>query len=547
MDLNSSWLFSIPSGIVKFLTTGTSFHLSREKGLELETSVNEKVLATLCWDIRSTRKVELRILDTERFNTINNSKIQSSSPELLDGIRWLVGTDGRFDSVLNMKDVVDKVASAELVKRQIAPDFANAMALFYSKKTSDRAELVTIRKFFEERIEKEIRNFWWDVYQAYLPNEKGSLQVLPNFEFQGGKRVKAGKIMKSGKQILIPKLDNLMKEYISSSELVAPKDIKWKRAKSQFASEVIYGFQTSRPHVCTSTSCTEIVMDIKEETFHDVYITMAKRVFLINGSDELEFANQELVQFSSECRFLYQKYCKQYSSPQHELYCFVQDTYEACAVKHENDAKSRPKLTIEKIEEVVEKMLGHPNTDSQLLVDNVDPLEFCNHLTSEWYKTNYAFSHINFINMKVDSTYGFLMKLGGKFQNKWQDRYFVLDRVLGLLVYWKKPPSRFFDQSAGVIHVSDLQELESVELGPPKIFSLLLHPKDKLKKVYQLGAMKSEDMERWQKDIKKAMVEWQDLGLPDGQTEKMMFRIRHASQYAIMQSTFCAPEMSVKQ
>jgi hypothetical protein len=45
----------------------------------------------------------------------------------------------------------------------MAPDFANAMALFYSKKTSERAELVTIRKYFEEKIEKELRNFWWDI------------------------------------------------------------------------------------------------------------------------------------------------------------------------------------------------------------------------------------------------------------------------------------------------------------------------------------------------------------------------------------------------
>jgi hypothetical protein len=64
------------------------------------------------------------------------------------------------------------------------------------------------------------------------------------------------------------------------------------------------------------------------------------------------------------------------------------------------------------------------------------------------------------------------------------ERYFVLDRVLGLLAWWKKPPSRFFEQPSGMIHVSDVQELEAIELGPPKIYSLLLHPKDKLKKVY---------------------------------------------------------------
>jgi len=411
---------------------------------------------------------------------------------------------------------------------------------------------VTIRKYFEEKIEKELRNFWWDVYQAYLPNEKGSLQVLPNFEFQGGTRVKATKIMKSGKKVLIPKLDLLVKEYVPSTDsTVCAKDICWKTAKSQFCSEIIYGHQSSQPQICTSTSCTEVVEEVKGETYHDIYITMAKRVFLINGAADLDSANNELVQFSSECRFMYQKYYKLYEAQQHELYCFVQDTFEACGVKTglgENETKNMTKLTIEKIEEVVGKMLGHPNTDPQLLVDSVDPSEFCSHLSSEWYKTNYAFSHINFINLKVSNTYGFLMKLGGKFQNKWQDRYFVLDRVLGLLIYWPKPPSQFFEQPAGMIHVSDLQELEPVELNQtPKIFTLLLHPKDKLKKVYQLGTLKGEDMERWQKDIKKAMREWNDLNLADGQTIKNMFRIRQATQYAIMQQTLCASEMSVKQ
>eukprot|EP00026_Physarum_polycephalum_P005668 Phypoly_transcript_05703.p1 GENE.Phypoly_transcript_05703~~Phypoly_transcript_05703.p1 ORF type:complete len:452 (+),score=79.80 Phypoly_transcript_05703:409-1764(+) len=451
-----------------------------------------------------------------------------------------------------MKDVVDKVASAELIKRKMAPDFANAMALFYSKKTSERAELQTIRKHFEEKIEKELRNFWWDVYQAYLPNEKGSLLVLPNFEFQGGTRMKAIKNVKSGKKVLIPKLESLVKEYVPSNDSGASaKDTSWKTAKSKYSSEVIYGNQASRPQMCTSTSCTEVVQEVKGETFHDIYITMAKRVFLIDGAADLDFANNELVQFSAECRFMYQKYYKQYSSQQHELYCYVQDIFEACGVQTglgENETKNHAKLTIEKIEEVVGKMLGHPNTDSQLLVDNVDPSEFCNHLSTEWYKTNYAFSHINFINLKVSNTYGFLMKLGGKFQNKWQDRYFVLDRVLGLLIYWPKPPSHFFEQPAGMIHVSDLQQLEPVELPSPKIFTLLLHPKDKLKKVYQLGTMKEEDLEKWHKDIQKAMREWQDLNLTtEAQTIKSHFRIRQATQYAITQQTECASEMSVKQ
>jgi hypothetical protein len=38
-------------------------------------------------------------------------------------------------------------------------------------------------------------------------------------------------------------------------------------------------------------------------------------------------------------------------------------------------------------------------------------------------------------------------------------------------------------------------------------------------------------MERWQKDISKATREWQDLALPEGQTLKSMFRLRHATQY----------------
>lgn len=93
--------------------------------------------------------------------------------------------------MLNMKDVVDKVASAELIKRKyafssltiiflfifmrflikriliscrIVPDFANAIAMFYSKKTGDRPELVTLRKQIEERIEKMVKNFWWDIH-----------------------------------------------------------------------------------------------------------------------------------------------------------------------------------------------------------------------------------------------------------------------------------------------------------------------------------------------------------------------------------------------
>lgn len=101
--------------------------------------------------------------------------------------RWLVTAEGRFDSVLNMKDMVDKVASAELIKRKyahkiilyfpfiysfiillitkirIAPDSANAISLLYSKKTSDRHDLVTLRKQIEEKIEKMVKNFWWDI------------------------------------------------------------------------------------------------------------------------------------------------------------------------------------------------------------------------------------------------------------------------------------------------------------------------------------------------------------------------------------------------
>jgi hypothetical protein len=217
MEVKSSWLFATPAGIVKFLTSGTSFHLSKEKGLVCDTSVNEKVLATLCWEVRSSRKVELRILDTERFNTVSDAKIEYLFPERLDGIRWLVSTEGRFDGVLNMRDVVDKIASAELIRRRIVQDFPHAMALFYSKKSGDKPELLLLRKVIEETIEKELRNFWWDIFQAYLPNEKGSLQVLPNFVYNDSKRVKATKRMMSGKKILIPKLDALLRENPSLS------------------------------------------------------------------------------------------------------------------------------------------------------------------------------------------------------------------------------------------------------------------------------------------------------------------------------------------
>ena len=35
MDVNSSWLFSSPTGDVKFITSGASYQLSKEKVLEL--------------------------------------------------------------------------------------------------------------------------------------------------------------------------------------------------------------------------------------------------------------------------------------------------------------------------------------------------------------------------------------------------------------------------------------------------------------------------------------------------------------------------------
>lgn len=75
------------------------------------------------------------------------------------------------------------------------------------------------------------------------------------------------------------------------------------------------------------------------------------------------------------------------------------------------------------IEKVLAKILGHPNNEPQLVVDTIDPLEFCNHLMKDCYKTNYAFSHINFLFLRAEPTYGYLMKLGGKLKNKWQERY----------------------------------------------------------------------------------------------------------------------------
>lgn len=61
------------------------------------------------------------------------------------------------------------------------------------------------------------------------------------------------------------------------------------------------------------------------------------------------------------------------------------------------------KLTIEKIEEVVARMLGHPNTDTQLLVDNVTPSEFFQFISSELYKTNYAFRFASLIIIVINS------------------------------------------------------------------------------------------------------------------------------------------------
>lgn len=192
-------------------------------------------------------------------------------------------------------------------------------------------------------------------------------------------------------------------------------------------------------------------------------------------------------------------------------------------------------------------MLGHPNNEPQLVVDTIDSTEFCSHLLKDCYKTNYAFSHINFMFMKVEYTYGYLNKLGGKLKNKWQERYFMLDRVLGVLVYWQKMPVRLFEPSTGMIHVSDLQDCEKVELGPTKIIGLLLIPKDKTMKTYQLGAASMGEVDRWMKEIKKAIQEWQDLKIStDTNLLKILFRVRNATQYSISQHLQCVTETPVE-
>lgn len=545
MDVKTSWLFSSPTGSVKFLTCGTSYQLLKEKGVVCDTSVTEKILATLSWEVRSTGKAEIRILETVRINVVSDIKIEYLLPERMDGIRWLVSPEGRFLSVLNMKDVVDKIASAELIKRRVVPDFAHAMSLFYSKKTADRHDLLLLRKTFEDSIEREVRNFWWDIFHAYLPNEKGHLEVLPNFEFGNSTRVKATKTMKFGNfrnKSLVNRLDGLLREYVSNLETA---DLQWKDARWEYSSEVIYGELASQPHICTSLSRMEVTTDVKGEPFQDVYNTMLRRIFLWNGpAVEVDVANREINRFSSECRFAYQKDWAQFLTVhpaiQHELYSYVQNVYDGLGI-----GKSA-KLNPAKIEAVLGKMLGHPNNEPQLVVDAIDSQEFCNHLMKDCYKTNYAFSHINFLFLRVDPINGYLTKLGGKLKNKWQERYFVLDRVLGLLVYWQKLPVRAFEPATGLIHMMDIQDVEK-DVTPGKEPSLLLIPRDKTKKTYVLGVTQGEDLDRWMKELKKAMQEWQDLKIPvDSSFLKQIFRIRSASQFAVTHLQ-CVTEMPVEE
>jgi len=257
--------------------------------------------------------------------------------------------------------------------------------------------------------------------------------------------------------------------------------------------------------------------------------------------------DQDLNKFASECRFSYQKDWAQFitihkNAIHHELYSYVQDVYESC------NLGKNVKMNPAQIGTVLEKMLGHPNNEPQLVVETIDVTEFCSHLMKECYKTNYAFSHINFLFMKVEYTYGYLSKLGGKLKNKWQERYFILDRVLGVLVYWKTIPVRLFEPSAGIIHVNDFQECEKAELGPTKVAGLNLIPKDKTKKMYQLGASSESDAARWMKEIRKAIQEWQDLKITtDTNLLKQLFRVRYATQYSINQHLQCVTEVPAEE
>lgn len=346
------------------------------------------------------------------------------------------------------------------------------------------------------------------------------------------------KTLKFGKKGLINRLDALLKEHIPQQLELVAVDLQLKNAAWEHSSDIIYGEQSTRPHICTSYSRMEVTTSVKGEVFQDVSIIMSRRVFLWDATImDVAVANREISQFASDCRFSYQKDWTQFSNAHkniipRELYSYIQDTYEAC-----NIFKGR--MNANKIEAVLEKMLGHANNEPQLVVMTIDSFEFATHLLKECYKTNYAFSHLNFLFMKVELVYGFLMKLGGKLKNKWQERYFVFDRVLGLLIYWQKPPVRLFEPVTGMIHTLDLLDCEKkVEPGggPGRMVNLLLIPKDKTNKVYQLGSTSESEVDRWMKEIKKSIQEWQDLKPSiDPNTIKQIFRIRNATLYAMTQ------------
>ncbi len=58
------------------------------------------------------------------------------------------------------------------------------------------------------------------IFQAFLPLEKGTLQIIPQFEFRDTIRVKTIKVMKSGTKLILPKLESSIREYLFFSLLL---------------------------------------------------------------------------------------------------------------------------------------------------------------------------------------------------------------------------------------------------------------------------------------------------------------------------------------
>jgi len=544
----TSWLFASNTGFVRFTTCTAQFQLTKERGLSCDTSINEKVIATLSWEVRPSRKVELRISETERVNTVSKAPFDYPYPDHLDGVSWLVEPDGKFNSIINIKEAVDRLAVYDMINRKLAEDAASAKELLYGKRIPDKPDFSTLKKMYEDMVEREVKTFWWDILQAYLPNEKGAqTQTISNFEFDGTKRVKSVKTLKFPKKGLMSKIDGWMKEYLTPAELSAC-DFRLKNATWEYTNDIIYGDQSSRPHICTSYSRMEVTTEAKIETFQDVSVVMSRKIFLWDATImDMELANRETSRFASDCRFSYQKDWAVFSNNHvgvvpHEVYSFMQDVFVPCNVFKGS------KMNANKIETVLEKMLGHANNEPQLVVMTIDSFEFAIHILKECYKTNYAFSHLNFLFMKVEPIYGHLMKLGGKLKNKWQERYFVFDRVLGLLVYWQRAPLRLFEPETGSIHVADLADCEKTDASPGRLATLNLIPKDKSKKVYQLGASSGSEVDRWMKEIKKAIQEFQDLKIAvDANISKAIFRVRNATLYTMTQHLQNITEISLEE